>query len=269
MLIKRLSNIFNADGESKYKDSHFKMFSKVNREPADELRIAEVIGWAKQEGYLIRLGITEDSVNDFPEELITNKKVVKELKKVAVDQEGARSPISSDKVKSEYALIEAYEIFQDILYSFNIIFGLVTKPDQFSHLDDSFKSYLDAVIHLPGSIVSDLDPKLAFDKISTQIEQLKAGNRPDSPELLNQTLKTIYSTPGTGDMINVVNALLAPENASLRMVLLIYARLNGINLEQKDIDEVRNTVLNRDNPKLGSLFMYLVKSENVKRLAAI
>ena len=116
-----------------------------------------------------------------------------------------------------------------------MVFGLVIKPDRFSNLDESFKSYLDAVIHLPESIIFDLEPTAVFDKISDQIEQLKAGNPPDAPEILNNTLKTIYSTPDVGNTIEVVNALLTPENEFFRLAILVYARLNGINLEQKDI----------------------------------
>ncbi|NOQ76392.1 MAG: hypothetical protein GQ475_01095 [Methylococcaceae bacterium] len=139
--------------------------------------------------------------HDLPDELRNNEKLRKELRQVAFDQAGDSSPLSADESKTAYALIESGEVFQDIFYSVNIVFGLVTKPDSFSNLDKSFKSYLDAVIHLPESIIFDLDPKLAFDKISDQIDQVKAGNPPDDPEILNNTLKTIYSTPDVGNTI--------------------------------------------------------------------
>jgi len=171
------------------------------------------------------------------------------------------------EAKQAYELIESDEVFRDIFYSLNVIFSLITKPDRFSDLDGSFKDSPDTLMNLPGSILSDLDPMSAFDKISTQIEQVRKGMPPEDPAILDNTLKGIYSNSEVGYRIDIISDLLAPENESLLLALLVYARLNGINLEQKDIDKVRDTILDRENTKLGSLFLYLLLPENSIRLA--
>ncbi len=275
MLFEKLSNLFKDNSESNPENGRFSIFSS-NEHSTDETRISEVIDWAKTEGYLSKLGIREDNAevlfrnmlveHDLPEELRKNGRLRGELKRVVIDEAGKNAPLRLDEVNRIIELLASGEIFHDTFYSFNEIFSLA-KPDRFFRLDDSFKGYVKTVVELPKSIISDLNPNDAFENISTQIAQLKAGKTPNDPDILNNTLKTIYSIPGFGDVVNVINALLAPENETLRIALSVYARLNGINLEQQDIDKVRDTILDGNNPELGSLFSYLLVPENAKRLA--
>ncbi|MCK5355842.1 MAG: hypothetical protein KAJ63_12030, partial [Methyloprofundus sp.] len=202
------------------------------------------------------------------EELRNNPQLRDELKQVVIERAGNSLPLPPDEAERAYKLIKSGEIVQDIFYTLNIILELITKPDRFSNLDDSFKNHLEILINLPNSIISDLNPKTAFDRVSIQIEQAKSHQSINDPEILDNTLETLYSDPEVGEMIQVMNVLLAPENETFRIALLVYARLNGVNLEQKDIDQVRQTILNKDNPKLGSLLAYLIKPENLIRLGA-
>ena len=269
MLFEKLSKVFNNDIKT-----DFEIFANFN-DSTDDTRVSDAIDWAKKEGYLARLGISEDSAEvlfrsilvdrNLPEELRNNPKLRDELIQVAIDKAGDRSPIPPAEAKRAYELIESGEIFNDIFYSLNAIFSLITKPDRFSNLDDSFKETLASLMNLPGSILSDFDPKSAIDKISTQIEQVREGKLPEDPVILDNTLREIYSNSEVGYTIDIISALLAPENESIRIALLVYARLNGINLEQKDIDIIRDTILDRENPNLGSLFSYLIP-ENLIRL---
>ena len=257
----------------------FKIFEHFNKEPVDHARVAKVIDWAKKEGYLAKLDISEDNAevlfrsmlveHNLPAELRNNEQLRKELLKVAKEKAGESSPLSPDEAKNIFQLVVSGEIFIDIFYSFNVIFSLVIKPDRFTNLGGNFKAYIDAVIHLPGSIISDLNPISVFDRVSTQIELVKKREPLKDPVILDKTLKTVFLAPVVGDTIEVVNALLAPENESVRIALLIYARLNGINLEQEDIDEVRGTILDKDEPKLGALLVYILNPKNVIRLAGV
>jgi len=275
VLLEKLSHIFLDDSKSKLKDSHFKIFVD-NDKSADKTRISDVIDWAKTEGYLTKLGIDEDHAeilfrsmlveHNLPEELIKNKPLREELKRVAIDRARESAPIRPDEANRVEELITSGEIFHDIFYSFNVIFSLA-KSDNFFRLDENFKNYIKIIIELPKSILSDFNLDDAFEKISTQIAQIKAGETPDDPEILDDTLKTIYSIPDIGSIIDAISTLLVPENESLRIALSVYARLNGINLEQQDIDKIRDTILDRNNPDLGSFFSYLLVPENAKRLA--
>lgn len=122
------------------------------------------------------------------------------------------------------------------------------------------------MVNLPSSVASDLDPRAFAERFSLQIKQVQSGQPIQGPEILNNTLVGIYALPEVGYVIDTANALLDEENESLRLALLIYARLNGINLEQQDIDKVRETVINRENPDLGTLLLYLGDRKNLSRL---
>lgn len=255
----------------------FKVFEHFNKEPVDHARVANVIDWAKKEDYLAKLDISEDNAevlfrsmlveHNLPDELRDNEQLRKELLRVAKEKAGESSPLPSDEARRTFELIKSGEIFNDIFYSFNVIFSLITKPDRFTNLGENLQAHIDAAIHLPGSVISDLNPKSVFDRVSTQIKRVKKREPLEDPVILDNTLKTVFLAPEVGNTVEVVDALLAPENETVRITLLVYARLNGINLEQKDIDEVRATVLNRDSPKLGALLRYILTLENAKRLA--
>lgn len=275
MLIEKLSKIFD-DDNSREHESHFKILEIFRRDSTDDKRISKTIIWAKEKGYLAKLDISEDSaeslLNDIlidhnlPDELRNNTQLRNELEQVAKDKAGENSPLRREEAEQVYELIKSGEVFGDLFYTLNVIFNLIIRADSFSNLDNSFKAYFSALTHLPESIVSDLDPVIAFNNISAQIKLAKEGEPLENPAILNNTLKTIYSAPEVGNTIDVISALLAPENESLRIALLVYARLNGVNLEQQDIDKVRSTILNRDEPNLGSLLLYVLTPDNTIRL---
>jgi hypothetical protein len=276
MLTKKLSKIFD-DDNSRHHESHFKILEIFRGESTDDKRISETIIWAKEQGYLAKLDISEDSAasllnnmlidHNLPDELRNNAQLRSELEQVAKDKAGESSPLSDEEAKRVFKLIKSGEIFSDLFYTFNVLFSLIIRPDHFSNLDNSFKAYISALTELPKSIISDLDSNTAFKNISSQIKLAKEGKPLNNPEILNNTLQTIYSAPEVGNTIDVISALIAPENESLRIALLVYARLNGVSLEQQDIDKVRNSILNRDEPNFGSLILYILTPENSIRLA--
>ena len=250
MLFEKLSQLFKDDSASQPEEGLFKIFSD-DEKSTNDTRISEVIDWTKTKSYLARLSISEDNAevvfrsmlveHNLPEELRKNEPLRGELKRVVIEEAGKNAPLRPDEANLVKELLASGEIFRDIFYSSKVIFSLA-KPDRFFRLDDSFKNHLKTIIKLPNSIISDLNPNNAFDMISTQIAQLKAGETPNDPDILNNTLKTIYSTPEIGNIIDVISALLAPKNETLRITLTVYARLNGINLGQQDIDKARDTM---------------------------
>lgn len=275
MLTEKLSKIF--DDASIRHGSHFKILEIFRGGSTDDKRVSETIIWAKEQGYLAKLDISEDSAasllnsmlvdHNTPNELRNNPQLRSELEQVAKDKAGENSPLTDEEAERVLELIKSGEIFSDLFYTLNVLFSLIIRPERFSNLDDSFKAYFSALTHLPESISADLDPSIAFKNISSQIELAKEGEPLENPAILNNTLKTIYSAPEVGNTIDVISALLAPENESLRIALLIYARLNDINLEEQDIDKVRITILNREDPDLGSLLAYVLTPDNSMRLA--
>ncbi len=136
------------------------------------------------------------------------------------------------------------------------ILAFVAKPDRFLNPDASLKEYLEGLVKLPAAAAADMNPKVNIEKVSRQIALNKERASAAGSDVLNDTMKGIYALPEFGDMIGTAHALLGKENESLRLALLIYARLNGINLKQEDIDKVRETVLDSKDPDLGAFMMH-------------
>lgn len=249
---------------------------KSNDELVDNDRIGNVLNWAKSQGYLDELEISEENTEtllrsflierDLPEELVRNKRLRNELTQVIEKRAAENAPVRVDEAKQAIELISTGEVFRDVSYSIAVIIALVVKPERFSEPEENLKGLIEGLVKLPSSLASDLDPRAIADRFSLQIQQVQSGQPIQAPEILNSTLAGIYALPEVGDIIDTANALLDNENASLRLALVIYARLNGINLEQQDIDKVRATVLNRENPDLGALLLYLADRENLSRL---
>ena len=154
--------------------------------------------------------------------------------------------------------LEKDEIIEDLKYTTTTIFSLVAKPDQFTNPDKKFIGSLEEMVSLTD------ETSISLDDVKSQIEGIKNGNKPN-PEILNQTIKKIYELPEIGSILDTANALFDDENESLRLALIIYARANGIELNDEDIEKVRETLLDKENPDLGGLFDYALEEENVKR----
>lgn len=52
-------------------------------------------------------------------------------------------------------------------------------------------------------------------------------------------------------MRGLLQRLLDPQNRSIRLALLLYARSNGFDLKEEDLDVVYESLLARDRPDLG------------------
>jgi hypothetical protein len=277
MLFKKIYERLKTDFATEQDDDFLKLFTSFKENaPNDEDRISDVLSWAKSQGNLDDLEINDENAEtllrsflverDLPEELIRNENLRNELTQVIAKRATESSPLRPEEAMEGLQLILTGELFEDISYTISVLFALIAKPERFSNPHDNLKAFVEGLINLPGAIVSDVDPRIVGEKVSRQIVQIQSGQPIEPPDLLNNTLAGIYALPEVGDLIDTANALLDEENKSLRIALLIYARLNGINLEQQDIDKVRATVLNRKNPDLGSLLIYLGDRETRSRL---
>jgi hypothetical protein len=80
---------------------------------------------------------------------------------------------------------------------------------------------------------------------------LRDGKLDDPPVVLGHTLGALYGFASLRSTAETIQELLDPENESVRLAILVYARANGIPLEAADLDVVRETVFARDDPDLG------------------
>lgn len=77
------------------------------------------------------------------------------------------------------------------------------------------------------------------------------GKLDDPPVILGRTLRVLYSFATIGSTAETIQELIKPENESVRLAIVIYARANGFPIEDRDLDTVRETLFDPDHPDLG------------------
>ena len=233
---------------------------------ADNQKITKIVQWADQQGYLQELGLDQETVammahaivvdHKLPPALLENPKIRQAITQALTNQTLTHTPIKPEEAAQIAELLISDELFSDIAYTLVQVFKLGDSP---LSMWDRRMSLFRFLWGFPKALISDISPIELIKLFSEQLSQLKNGKAPKTPEILNNTLKNLYSLFLINDIIKTVHALLSPENQSLRIALLIYARLHHVNLEQQDIDKVNETVFNTENPQLGTLLFYAIK----------
>lgn len=233
---------------------------------ADNQKISKVVQWADQQGYLQELGLDQETAtmiahaivvdHKLPPALLENPKIRHAITQTLADQALKQTPVKPEEAAQTIELLISGEVFSDIAYTLVQVFKLAASPLSIWGKGMSIFRFLRG---FPKALISDTSPIELIKLFSEQLSQLKHGKAPKAPEILNNTLKNLYSLFLVNNVIETVHRLLLPENQSLRIALLIYARLHHVNLEQKDIDKVNETVFNTDNPQLGTLLFYAIK----------
>jgi len=81
--------------------------------------------------------------------------------------------------------------------------------------------------------------------------QLRGGKLEHSPALLTNTLRILYATATLAAIAEMIRTLLAKDNETFRLAVILYARSAGIPIEDADLDVLRESVFNTDDPNLG------------------
>jgi hypothetical protein len=180
----------------------------------------------------------------FPPQLASDD----ELGNKVLEKLKGSAPVNEKEAKQALQLLQSGESFKDVAFTVSTLLAFIVNPKRFAHPRPDLDTWLKG---FPPAIGGDIRAL-----IGNVITQIKDGNRPGDPQILNETLRQIYQNREIGNAIDTANVLFHPDNQSLRLALVIYARLNGVDLEDRDIDEVRETVLNRSSPDLGRLLAY-------------
>jgi hypothetical protein len=153
-------------------------------------------------------------------------------------------------------LLVTGEFFKDAVTSVRAV--LLTVPELLVAVPGDVVHLPRTVVRLGRAVVHDIPdiPEAILSAVRTLVNSIIPGReddqRPD-PELLNDTLRVFYQQGTFRSVAELLNELLAPENESLRLALVLYARANGIRIRPEDIDLVRTHLLDPDNPNLGPL----------------
>jgi hypothetical protein len=81
--------------------------------------------------------------------------------------------------------------------------------------------------------------------------QLRDDKLEQPPALLTHTLKLLYATASIAAISEMIRTLLAKDNETFRLAVVLYARSAGIPIEDADLDVLRESVFDTDDPNLG------------------
>jgi hypothetical protein len=89
--------------------------------------------------------------------------------------------------------------------------------------------------------------------------QLRSGELDDPPAVLSHTLTALYATASLAAISEMIRTLLAKDRESFRLAVVLYARSAGIPIEEADLDVLRESVFNTDEPDLGPALLHAVE----------
>jgi hypothetical protein len=96
-----------------------------------------------------------------------------------------------------------------------------------------------------------LRPITSLRLIRTILNDLEDGRFDHPPHPMVNTMRVLYRVATVREALQTIHELYSPKNRSVRLATIIYARSNGIDLTEADIDLVLTTVLDPDNPDLA------------------
>lgn len=133
-------------------------------------------------------------------------------------------------------------------------------------LVDSTRAVLKTVVTMPvaaanpgligavGQVVAGLFGRLnhIIPALPGVLERLvNEGDAAAISEELNGLLRPLFSTAPVQNAAGLIRELLHKDNRSVRLAILIYARMNGVELTEDDLDVVRDNVLGNQQLDLG------------------
>jgi hypothetical protein len=101
--------------------------------------------------------------------------------------------------------------------------------------------------------------------------RLRGGHLDDPPAVLTRTLRTLYTTASIAAITEMIRTLLAKDNETFRLAVVLYARSAGVPIEDSDLDVLRESAFNTDEPDLGPILVRAIErlEENLGRNSLI
>ncbi|MCW5890602.1 MAG: hypothetical protein KIT14_08620 [bacterium] len=147
------------------------------------------------------------------------------------------------------------------------IVRLLTSGEFFGDLGETTAIVVDTVPKIPLALLRDVpdlwklprvlrlavrrDLGLLLPAVPTLLGDLRDGRLDHPPGLLVHTMRALYAMTTLRTIAETISALIDPGNQSVRLAIVIYARANGIDIEERHLDLLRGTLLDTQDPDLG------------------
>ena len=186
-----------------------------------------------------------------PDQILADPAIRTTVLELAMEELGKSSgiPLKPAEAEETLRLISTGEFFEDAATSTAAVaFAVRNLPLAIFHdVQNPFR-----LPRLLLSLIQDLagTPFLPL----RVLEDLRQDGKLDHPPaVLSHTLATLFGFASVSTIAHTIGSLIQPENRSVRLAIVVYARINGIPLEESDLDLIRDSLLETDNPDLGPL----------------
>jgi len=163
-------------------------------------------------------------------------------------------PITEEEALTAVELLVTGEFFRDAASSIEVT--LRTVPQLLLSVPQDVVSLPWRIFGLANAIVTGLIQLPG--EVPNFIVDLAKSGAPKSPALLTQTLQWLYSNGTFRSAGNLVWELTAPDNESLRLALIVFARAHGVPVTPELLDGARE-LFRTDAPDLGPAIQEGVK----------
>ena len=177
-----------------------------------------------------------------------DRKLRDEILEKAVEKLAAKAgvPVTPEQARKAAKLLATGEFYRDVGGATAAVLFLVRGLPLALRRDMRGPRRIGRVV---VAIVKDVGGGI-FD-IPSIFADLSDGKLDDPPVILGDTLGALYGFASLRSTAETIQELIKPENESVRLAIVIYARANGIPLEDGDLDVVSETLFNPDDPDLG------------------
>lgn len=215
-----------------------------------------LIDSADQKGELTRLNITKEKAKTELDNIFVSRSCAvnspdggvlrSELTQIAIESGSGNLGVKPSELREAVELIDSGQFYRDISSSVltvakvfpKLANKLILNPPKLSDkFHDSFDAIRQDFKDNPSAIQC--------------LDNLKKQETCESPKVLQHTLKVLFDSPTVSVTKETVNILL--EKESIRLAIILYAKSNGIDIEQEDINTVQ-VILNDQEPELGKFF---------------
>lgn len=158
-------------------------------------------------------------------------------------------PIGVDEARAVVELLTTGEVVVDIVTGLRAVLVLVPR------LPVAVARDVLTLPELPSDVVEAIRADLKDDPPRTLrdvIVDLRDGRLDGRRRILTNTLRVLLAEATPGALVETIGALIGPENRTLRLAVLVYARTQGIDLDEEDLDALHRA-LDPANPDLGVL----------------
>ena len=171
--------------------------------------------------------------------------VLERLVSQALEHEGIA--VTPDEAREIVQLLATGRFFGDLLSSTTAVFRTIPRLPR-AILDDMARLPT-LPIALPGTLFADLFDLLKG--LRALAHDLRDGHVDTPPEMMMNSLGLLYGFASVDRIRDLLERLLHPDNRSVRLALLLYARSNGFHVTEADLDTVYDTLIATGEPDLG------------------